>query len=186
MIYLQHQRSRASAAGSTSCSASPLRRQPAALAARNFLFNLHRVHFQAAVALAAAVRQHVRGRNHLSCCSGLWAATGARRHGLRRRCLALGWAIFHILIVAAAGLHFHDADRRLHRDGARTPLTVTVNFQFRKENTMEKLQLLAHGSGLHRHRHRPHDRPRRARALASASGIMCSALPRGCARASRR
>ena len=36
--------------------------------------------------------------------------------------LALGWSIFHILIVAIAGLHLHDVDRGLHRDGTRTSL----------------------------------------------------------------
>ena len=39
--------------------------------------------------------------------------------------LGLGWAIFHILIVAAAGLHLHDAHHRVHRDGARASLIIS-------------------------------------------------------------
>ena len=49
----------------------------------------------------------------------LWAATGLAGAS-SARVLSLGWAIFHILIVAAAGVHFHDAHHRLHFDGAKS------------------------------------------------------------------
>ena len=70
----------------------------------------------------------------------------------------------------AAGVHLHDADRRLHRDGARAPLIASDTIHHnstvpQKGKQMDKLQLVAHDPGLHRHRHRPHDRPGRARRL---------------------
>ena len=52
----------------------------------------------------------------------MWAATGLVGT-IFGSLLGLGWAIFHILIVAAAGLHLHDAHHRVPRDGARAPLT---------------------------------------------------------------
>ena len=57
-----------------------------------------------------------------SCCSACWPRPASSASS-SAPCLHVGWSIFHILIVAAAGLHLHDADRRLHRDGARAPLT---------------------------------------------------------------
>src|SRR6185436_635878 len=41
----------------------------------------------------------------------------------------------------AAGIHFHDADHRLHLDGARTPLIRHILQE--RDNSMDKLQLLA-------------------------------------------
>ena len=64
----------------------------------NLLFNARRVPVEAAVALAAALREHVRGRDHLPAARPL-GRDRPRRHDLRRR-PDLGWAIFHILIVA--------------------------------------------------------------------------------------
>ena len=52
---------------------------------------------------------------------GMWAATGVVG-AVFGGVLHLGWSIFHILIVVPAGVHLHDADHRLHRDGARAPL----------------------------------------------------------------
>ncbi len=76
---------------------SPFGAQPAAVALQ-LPVQLHRVHLQAAVALAAALRQHVRGRDHLPAAVDV-GGDRPRRDGLRLRCSALGWAIFHILIV---------------------------------------------------------------------------------------
>ena len=58
----------------------------------------HRVRLQAAVALAATVRQHVRGEIIFLL---LWLLGRHRRRRRRRAppCFGLGWAIFHILIV---------------------------------------------------------------------------------------
>ena len=76
----------------------------------------------------------------------MWAATGLVG-AVVGVVLGLGWAIFHILIVAAAGLHLHDAHHRVHPDGAREPLTLLASTQpqrhHRKENRMDKLQLIA-------------------------------------------
>ena len=82
---------------------------------------------------------------------GMWAATG------------LVGAIFGARAASrlvdlphpdrrAAGVHLHDADRRLHRDGARAPLIsaqrITQRFtayqtRSKKGNEMDKLQLVA-------------------------------------------
>jgi hypothetical protein len=41
------------------------------------------------------------------------------------------WSIFHILIVALAGFHLHDADPGVHRSGARrTLISVFLSFPF--------------------------------------------------------
>ncbi len=55
----------------------------------------------------------------------MWAATSLAGT-LFGSLLGLGWAIFHILIVALAGLHLHDADDRLPVDGARVALGPQV------------------------------------------------------------
>ena len=58
----------------------------------------HRIHLQAAVALAAAVRKHVRRRNHFHA-----ARTCGRRPAWSASVIGgvlhVGWSIFHILIV---------------------------------------------------------------------------------------
>ena len=78
-----------------------------------------------------------------SCCSacGPRPASSARRSAA---CCSLGWAIFHILIVAAAGLHLHDADHRLHRDGARAPL-IRLRFVIRSTSTVKRKGKERHG-----------------------------------------
>ena len=53
---------------------------------------------------------------------GMWAASGLVGT-VFSGVLNLGWAIFHILIVAAAGLHLHDAHHRVPRDGRGASLT---------------------------------------------------------------
>jgi F-type H+-transporting ATPase subunit a len=58
---------------------------------------LRRVHLQAAVALAAAVRQHVRGRDPVP--AALDVGGDRPRGTIFGSILGLGWAIFHILIV---------------------------------------------------------------------------------------
>ena len=61
---------------------------------------------------------------------GLWAATGLVGT-VFGGVLNLGWAIFHILIVVAAGLHLHDAHHRLPVDGRGASLTArsaTITF----------------------------------------------------------
>jgi len=73
-----------------------------------------RIHFQAAVALAAAVRQHVRGRDHLLLC-GCWRAPDSRaprRHPARR-----GLGDLPHPDRGAPGVHLHDAHDRLYLDG---------------------------------------------------------------------
>ena len=160
-----------------------VRLQPAAVAA-NFLFNLRRVHLQAAVALAAAVRKHVRRRDHLPAAvavGGGRAWSGA----IVGVFLGLGWAIFHILIVAAAGLHLHDAHHRLHRRWRTNATDASIILlSTRKENTNGQASTAGHDPGLHRDRHRPHDRPRRRSAPASASAS-CAAASSRAPRASR-
>jgi F-type H+-transporting ATPase subunit a len=73
-----------------------LRRQSAAVAVQPAV-QCRRVPVQAAFAFAAAVREHVRRRNHLHA-ARLWAATGVVG-AIASGFLHLGWSIFHILIV---------------------------------------------------------------------------------------
>ena len=73
--------------------------------------------------------------------SGVWGVD-LRRHPARRL-VDLRW-----LYRDTAGLHIHDADGRLHLDGARTSLIrrttdPIVQPPFRKESKMDKLQLVA-------------------------------------------
>ncbi len=90
-----------------------------------------RIHFQAVVALAAAVRQHVRRRNHVPAdrAAGAGAASWLHRATLtfgsvrrpQRRLVDLPHPDRR-----SAGVHFHDADRRVHRDGARASLASVL------------------------------------------------------------
>src|SRR3979409_2423830 len=92
-----------------------LRFQPTALAGE-FSFQPGRVHLKAAIAFAAAVRQHVRGRDPIPAAVDV-GGDRTRRHYLRFAARP-GLGDLPHPYRAAAGLHLHDADRRLHLDGA--------------------------------------------------------------------
>ena len=59
----------------------------------------------------------------------MWAATGLVGTALRFRARP-GLGDLPHPDRCAAGLYFHDADHRLHLDGARAPLTVLLNHHF--------------------------------------------------------
>src|SRR5512146_2928001 len=92
------------------------------------------IRIQAAVALAAAVRQHVRRRNHLHPALGVGLDGVDRNRGGHRPRSGLG--------------HLPYPDRRdsgVHLHGARASLISTINrlFALGKGIKMEKLQMLA-------------------------------------------
>src|SRR5512146_164368 len=101
------------------------------------------IRIQAAVALAAAVRQHVRRRNHLHPALGVGLDGVDRNRGGHRPRSGLG----HLPYPDRrdSGVHLHDAHRGLHLYGARASLISTINrlFALGKGINMEKLQMLA-------------------------------------------
>src|SRR5437879_6412491 len=92
-----------------------LRFQPAALAGE-FSFQPGRVHLEAAIAFAAAVRQYVRGRDPFLAAVDVGGDRN-RRHYLRFAARP-GLGDLPHPHRAAAGVHLHDADRGVHLDGA--------------------------------------------------------------------
>ena len=99
-----------------------LRIEPAAVA-RQLSLQHGRVRLEAAVALAAAVRQHVCRRDHFP--APLAVGRDRPRRNDLRRAARRGLGDLSHPDRRAAGFHFHDAHGRLSVDGARKPLTLS-------------------------------------------------------------
>ena len=111
-------------------------RQPSLLWPFNFLFQL--VEF-VSKPLSHSLRLYgnIYAGEIIFLLLGMWAASGLVGT-VFSGVLNLGWAIFHILIVAPAGVHLHDAHHRLHRDGRRASLAISIRFAQRHTPATER------------------------------------------------